>query len=87
MKIKIKGKLRETVSVQMSDLLPFIKDAISEEMKLDDSVELHLTSNTPFLLFNVIRTPKQKLKCSCNECIIEAHEARLNEKLIEEHIK
>jgi hypothetical protein len=86
-KIKIKGKLRETVSVQMSDLLPSIKDAISEEMELDDSVELHLTSNTPFLLFNVIRTPEQKIKCSCNKCMIEAHEARFNKKLIEEPIK
>ena len=58
--ISVKGKVRQTVSVQIEDLLPSIIEAIKEDLDLPEEFELNYTSKTSFLSFNVVRNKKAK---------------------------
>ena len=75
MKLSVKGKTMQRVSLQMEDILPSITEAIREDLGLPEDVELHYTSNTRFLTFDVLRTDAQRNKCQCRACM----EKRLRE--------
>jgi len=71
LEISVKGKVRQTVSVQIEDLLPSIIKAIKEELELPEDAELHYTSKTTFMSFNVIRNKDQREKCQCEKCTLK----------------
>ena len=75
MQLSVKGKTMQRVSLQMEDILPSITKAIREDLGLPEDVELHYTSNTRFLTFDVLRTDAQRNKCQCRACM----EKRLRE--------
>lgn len=61
--ISLKGKTRQTVSVQIEDLLPSIIEAIKDDLDLPEEFDLNYTSKTSFLSFNVVKNKKNKPKC------------------------
>lgn len=69
MKFSLKGKTKQRVSIQMDDILPSIIEAVKEDLGLPDDAELHYTSNTRFITFDVIRTDAQRKRCQCRACI------------------
>ena len=75
MKLSVKGKTSQRVSLQIDDILPSLIEAIKEDLGLPDDAELHYTSNTRFLTFDIIRTDKQRERCQCRACM----EKRLQE--------
>ena len=58
LKISLKGKTKQTVSVQIEDMLPAIIEAIREDLDLPDDTELQYTSKTTFMSFAVIKNKK-----------------------------
>ena len=80
MKLSLKGKTRQRISIQMSDILPSIIEAVKEDLGLSKEDELHFTSNTTFITFDVIRTDAQRDKCQCRACM----ERRIREENIED---
>jgi len=75
MKLSVKGKTSQRVSLQIDDILPSLIEAIKEDLGLPDDAELHYTSTTRFLTFDVIRTDEQRERCQCRACM----EKRLKE--------
>lgn len=75
LKFSLKGKTKPRISVQMEDILPSITKAIKEDLGLPDDAELHYTSTTRFITFDLIRTDKQRERCQCRACM----EKRLQE--------
>ncbi|MCK4665918.1 hypothetical protein KAU33_04170 [Candidatus Dependentiae bacterium] len=53
----------------MEDILPSIIEAIKEDLGLPEDAELHYTSTTRFLTFDVIRTDAQRERCQCRACM------------------
>ena len=70
MDISVEGKTDQRVSIQMKDLLPSIIKAIKEDIGLSDDEELHYTSTTKFLTFNVIRNDEHRERCHCDKCTV-----------------
>ena len=69
MDIDVRGKVKQSLSVQMDDLLPSIIKAVKEELGLPDDAELHYTSKTTFLSFSVVKTDQDRMKCQCDNCV------------------
>lgn len=69
MEIDVRGKVKQSLSVQMDDLLPSIIKAIKEELNLPDDAELHYTSKTTFLSFSVVKNEQDRMKCQCENCV------------------
>lgn len=69
MDIDVRGKVKQSVSIQMDDLLPSIIKAVKEELGLPDDAELHYTSKTTFLSFSVVKNEKDRMKCQCDNCV------------------
>lgn len=69
MDIDVRGKVKQSLSVQMDDMLPSIIKAIKEELNLPDDTELHYTSKTTFLSFSVVKNEKDRSKCQCENCV------------------
>ena len=71
MDIDVRGKVKQSVSIQMDDLLPSIIKAVKEELGLPDDAELHYTSKTTFLSFSVVKSDQDRMKCQCENCVNE----------------
>ena len=69
MDIDIRGKVKQSLSIQMDDLLPSIIKAVKKELDLPDDAELHYTSKTTFLSFSVVKTEQDRMKCQCDNCV------------------
>ncbi len=78
---------KETISVYIKELLPELEKSIRKQFNLDDSVELHMCSNTDFLLFGVVRDGNSV--CACADCKRKERDIEIAEKLCPEleHIK
>ena len=69
MDIDVRGKVKQSVSIQMDDLLPSIIKAVKKELGLPDDAELHYTSKTTFLSFSVVKSDQDRMKCQCDNCV------------------
>lgn len=69
--ISVKGKVKQTVSIQIEDILPSLIKAIKDDLGLPEDTEIHYTSKTTFLSFNVIRNENQRKKCQCEKYTLE----------------
>ena len=48
-------KHKETVSIQMDEILPLIKEHIINNLNLPKNIKLNYTSKTKFLIFDIER--------------------------------
>ena len=62
----VQMKKKETISVDMTEIIDTIKDDIRKKYDMDENVQLHYTSKTSFLTFTVVRDNKSF--CDCDDC-------------------